>query len=154
MRYRIRPTPDVAEEIKGFEKKDLVELMSRAAKRMAAGDEDVHIERAVTWEGHSEAFAKWMVREVRASFAAFDLSTKPRTTTELAARAASRLAITMLLVLFGATLLQDRESLVTLFLLFPVVLLGVLYSLGFFIALNRLFARLTGRDKVEQDEDQ
>ena len=149
MRFRVKPAPEVADEIERVEKKVLIDLLSRAARRMADGDEDTHIERAVTWEGHSEEFAKWVVQEVRASFSAFGLRGSKQSNMELGARAATRLAMLMLLVLAGAIMLQDRDSIFTLIFLFPVILLAMLYALGFSIAMFRLIGRWTGKDEQE-----
>jgi hypothetical protein len=152
MRFRVKPSPDVAAEIKRFEKSDLVELMRRAAIRMHDGDADEHIERAVAWEGHSEAFSKWLVQEVRASFMAIGFSRRHLTTLELWARAAARLAILMVLILFGKFLMLDRDSPLTIVALVPVVLLGFFYSLGLFVAVARLVNRLMGKDSQEPEK--
>lgn len=152
MRFRVTPTPDVASEIKRVEKKDLIELMRRAAIRMADGDVDEHIERSVVWEGHSEEFSRWLVREVRASFDAFSWAKTPKTTLEIAARAASRLAILVVLFLVAQLLMSDRDSTVTLIFMGPIMLLTFLYGLGFLVSVARLVNRLLGKDAQEQEE--
>lgn len=152
MRFRIKPTQDIIAEIKEFDRQALRELMRRAAIRMADGDPDEHIERAVVWEGHSEEFSRWLVREVRASFQAFGWFEQPRTKLELAARAASRLAILTLLLLAAQLMLGDKDSVWTLVFIGPVVLLSLLYGLGFLIASARLVNRLLGKDDKEEDE--
>jgi hypothetical protein len=149
MRFRVKPTPEVSTEIKRVEKKDLIEMMRRAAMRMADGDADEHIQRAVAWEGHSEAFADWLVREVRASFEAFGMSRRSRTTLELWASAISRLAILLVLLLFGSMLLQDRDSTWSLLIAFPVILLAFLYTVGFLVSASRVIKRMLGRDRQE-----
>lgn len=152
MRFRITPPSPVAEEIKLVEKSKLVELMQRAAKRLAAGDAEEHIRTAVTWEGHSDEFATWLIQEVQASFAHYGLNRKPRTTLELIARVFSRLAVLLLLLFLGSSMLNQRSSAFTFLLLVPVVLVTFFYALGFALAAFRLFARLTGSDKPAKDE--
>lgn len=150
MRFRIKPTPDIVTEIKEFDKQALRELMRRAAIRMADGDADEHIERSVIWEGHSEEFSRWLVREVRASFEAFGFFEQPRSKLELAARASSRLAILTLLLLSAQVMMAERDSVWTLVFMGPVVLLSLLYGIGFLIAFARLVNRLLGKDEKEE----
>lgn len=152
MRFRVPPPKDVAAEISGFDKKDLAALMRRAALRMAEGDADEHIRRAVAWEGHSEAFSGWLVQEVRASFRAFGWQGKNASLLELWARAASRLAVFLVLLLFAAWLSAQTDSPVAAVAAIPVVFLAFVYLLAFILACVRLARRLSGHDRPPSDE--